>query len=161
MKRSTSPSQLSRIYLGGSSVRSSARQTSPMLSPQRTGDHSTSTSWSVSLFSSRAVRVEVLPVVTKPQCSQPDSVLTVQDALMRVSQSQSTQDGASGSSGSDMSQQMLIEALPPVLVLHLKRFRYDEAAGGVIKISKPVQFSPELEIPFGTLFYFHPCGSRD
>ena len=56
---------------------------------------------------------------------------------------------------------MLIEALPPVLVLHLKRFRYDEAAGGVVKIGKPVQFSPELEIPSGTLFHFHPCGSRD
>ena len=26
---------------------------------------------------------------------------------------------------------MLIKALPPVLVLHLKRFRYDEAAGSV------------------------------
>ena len=92
---------------------------------------------------------------------QPDSVLTVQDALLRVSRSQSMQDGASGSSDSGASQQMLIEALPPVLVLHLKRFRYDEAAGGVVKIGKPVQFSPELEIPSGTLFHFHPCGSRD
>ena len=75
-----------------------------------------------SLFSSCAVRVEVLPVVTNPHCSQPDSVLTVHDTLLRVSQSQSMQDGASGSSGSDVSQQMLIEALPPVLVLHLKCF---------------------------------------
>ena len=73
---------------------------------------------------------------------------------MRVSQSQSMQDGPSGSSDSDSSQKMLIEALPPVLVLHLKRFRYDAAAGGVVKIGKPVQFLPELEIPFGTLFIF-------
>ena len=64
------------------------------------------------------------------------------------------QDGPSGSSDSDVSQQMLIEALPPVLVLHFKRFRYDGAAGGVVKIGKPVQFSPELDIPFGTLFIF-------
>ena len=35
---------------------------------------------------------------------------------------------------------MLINSLPPILVLHLKRFWYDEAAGGVIKIGKPVLF---------------------
>jgi hypothetical protein len=78
---------------------------------------------------------------------------------MRVSQSQSMQGGSSGLSNA--SQQMLIEALPPGLVLHFKRFRYDAAAGGVIKICKPVQFSPELEIPFGTLFIFIPAASRD
>jgi ubiquitin carboxyl-terminal hydrolase 10 len=66
------------------------------------------------------------------------------------------QDGASGSSDSDANQQMLIEALPPVLVLHLKRFRYDAAAGGIIKISKHVQFSPELDIPSGAPFSFKP-----
>ena len=55
---------------------------------------------------------------------------------------------------------MLIEAFPPVLVLHLKRFQYDEAAGGVIKIGKPVQFSPELDIPFGTLFVFTPATAK-
>ena len=52
---------------------------------------------------------------------------------------------------------MLIEAFPPVLVLHLKRFRYDAASGGVIKIDKPIQFSSELEIPLGTLFIFTPA----
>jgi hypothetical protein len=46
---------------------------------------------------------------------------------------------------------VLIEALPPVLVLHLKRFLYDTAARGVVKVGKPVQFTPELEIPLGTL----------
>ncbi|KAI0272070.1 hypothetical protein BGY98DRAFT_922339, partial [Russula aff. rugulosa BPL654] len=76
---------------------------------------------------------------------QPDSVLTVQDALMRVSQSQFMQDGSSGLS--DVSQQMLIEALPPVLVLHLNRVRYDATAGGLMKIGKSIQFGPELEIP--------------
>ena len=48
---------------------------------------------------------------------------------------------------------MLIEALPSVLVLHLKRFLYDVAAGGVVKINKPVQFAPELDIPLGTKFF--------
>jgi hypothetical protein len=71
---------------------------------------------------------------------------------MRVSQSQSMQDGRSGSS--DASQQMLIEALPPILVLHLKRFRYDDdaAAGGITKIGKFIRFGPDLEIPLGTIF---------
>ncbi|KAI0272066.1 hypothetical protein BGY98DRAFT_169651 [Russula aff. rugulosa BPL654] len=76
---------------------------------------------------------------------QPDSVLTAQDALMRVSQSQFMQDGPSGLS--DVSQQMLIEALPRVLVLHINRVRYDATAGGLMKIGKSIKFGPELQIP--------------
>ena len=72
---------------------------------------------------------------------------------MRVPQLQSMPDSPSGLSGSDSSQQILIEALPPVLILHLKRFRYDSATGSVIKIDKPIQFSPKLDIPFGTLSF--------
>jgi len=49
----------------------------------------------------------------------------------------------------EASQQILIEALPPILVLHLKRFLYDTSANGVVKISKTVEFSPELEIANG------------
>ena len=41
-------SRLSCVYSGGSSVPMSAPQTSPTLSPQKTGDHYTSTSRSVS-----------------------------------------------------------------------------------------------------------------
>jgi Ubiquitin carboxyl-terminal hydrolase len=62
---------------------------------------------------------------------------------------------------SDASQQMLIEALPPVLVLHLKRFQYDAATGSVIKIGKYVHFSPELEIPLGTHFIFTPAAAAE
>jgi len=39
-----------------------------------------------------------------------------------------------------------LEELPPVLILHLKRFVYDAATGGVQKIMKPVDFSVDLEI---------------
>jgi ubiquitin carboxyl-terminal hydrolase 10 len=53
---------------------------------------------------------------------------------------------------------VLIEALPPVLIVHLKRFHYDAVAGGVVKNRKPVQFSPELEIPPGTIFFSLPRG---
>ncbi|KAH9998276.1 hypothetical protein BJV77DRAFT_743795 [Russula vinacea] len=76
---------------------------------------------------------------------QPDSVHTIQDALAHLSQPQPVQVGQS--SPSEASQQMLLEALPPVLILHLERFLYDTAADGIIKISKPIQFAPELEIP--------------
>ena len=70
---------------------------------------------------------------------------------MHVSQSQSMQDGTSGLS--DASQQMLIEVLPPVLVLHLNRFRYDAAAGNTTKIGKSIRFESELEILPSTIFF--------
>ena len=47
---------------------------------------------------------------------------------------------------------VLIEALPPVLIVHLNRFHYDTVAGGVVKNRKHVQFSAELEIPPGMFF---------
>ena len=80
---------------------------------------------------------------------QPDSVLTVQDALAFA------QLGPSGPRTSEASQQVtvLFEALPPVLVLHLKRFSYDAVTGSVVKNSKPIQLLPELEIPLGTFSF--------
>jgi ubiquitin carboxyl-terminal hydrolase 10 len=50
----------------------------------------------------------------------------------------------------DASQQVLIEALPPVLVLHVKRFYYDTAVGGVVKVGKPIKFGAELDVGTGT-----------
>jgi ubiquitin carboxyl-terminal hydrolase 10 len=59
--------------------------------------------------------------------AQFDSVHTVEDALTHISQpqraSQPVQVGQLSSS--DVSQQVQIEALPPVLVLRLKRLLYD------------------------------------
>jgi ubiquitin carboxyl-terminal hydrolase 10 len=81
-------------------------------------------------------------------------VQTVDDALARISHLQPVQLGPSGRGAS---QQVLIEALPSILVLHLKRFLYDTATNGINKISKPILFVPELEIPLGTIFSFvHP-----
>jgi hypothetical protein len=48
----------------------------------------------------------------------------------------------------------LSEASQQALVLHLKRLLYGVAADVTVKISKPVQFGPQLEIPLGTLFSF-------
>jgi hypothetical protein len=83
---------------------------------------------------------------------QPESVHTIQDSLKQVSQPQPVQVGQSSSS--EASKQVLLEALPPVLVLHLGRFPYDATADGMVKIRKSVQFAPELEIPSGTGFPF-------
>jgi hypothetical protein len=71
---------------------------------------------------------------------------------MCVSQSQFMQDSPSGLS--NVSHKMLIQALPPVLVLHLNRVRYDATAGSLMKIGKSIQFRPELEIPLGMIFSF-------
>jgi ubiquitin carboxyl-terminal hydrolase 10 len=59
-------------------------------------------------------------------------------------------------------QQVLIEALPPILVLHIKRFCYDTAVGGVVKVGKQVRFGPELEIGASTsLLFIFGEGSTD
>ena len=77
-------------------------------------------------------------------------MLTIEDALARIAHQQPIQLGLSGVG--EAIQQVLIEAFPPVLVLHLKRFLYDVDADGIVKISKHVQFGSELEIPPGTKF---------
>jgi len=48
--------------------------------------------------------------------------------------------------GNAATKQVFIETLPPVLVLHLKRFQYDNA-GGTQKIWKKIGYPLELEIP--------------
>ncbi|KAF8475266.1 hypothetical protein DFH94DRAFT_117972 [Russula ochroleuca] len=80
---------------------------------------------------------------------QHDSVHAIEGALARISHLQPVQLGPS--CFSEASQQVLIEALPSVLVIHLKRFLSDVAADGVVKISKPVRFAPGLEIPLEIL----------
>ncbi len=77
---------------------------------------------------------------------------SIEDALRFVSHPQHVQVSSITKGGAtvDATQQILIETLPPVLVLHLKRFHYDTSASGVVKIGKQVTFGPELEIPSGT-----------
>ncbi|KAG8210807.1 Ubiquitin carboxyl-terminal hydrolase [Trichophyton interdigitale] len=43
--------------------------------------------------------------------------------------------------------QVFIENLPPVLILHLKRFQYDNVTNGTQKIWKKIGYPLELEIP--------------
>ncbi|KAF9472838.1 cysteine proteinase [Pholiota conissans] len=79
---------------------------------------------------------------------QPDQIHTIQDALSYISHPQPVQISQPGKPGVtvDGQRQELIEALPPILVLHIKRFFYDPAQGGAVKVGKQVQFGPELEI---------------
>ena len=81
---------------------------------------------------------------------QRDAIHTIQDALSFIAHPQPVQMRGL-SPGTDASQQILIAALPPVLVLHVKRFYYD-AAAGVVKLAKRVTFGPELEVGSGTSF---------
>ena len=74
----------------------------------------------------------------------------VEDALVSILHPKPVQLGPFGSSEASQ----LVEKLPPVLVLHLKRFLYDVTTDGIVKIKKPVQFAPELEIPLGAIFSF-------
>ena len=80
---------------------------------------------------------------------QRDHIHTVQDALSGLSQAQSVQLTQSTRPGViiEGQQQSLIEALPPILVLQMKRFGYDTM--GVAKVGKQVRFTPELEIGYG------------
>jgi len=77
---------------------------------------------------------------------QRDHIQTIQDALSGISQPQSVQLTQSARPGVIIEghQQSLIEVLPPILVLQLKRFGYDTT--GVAKVGKQVKFGPELEI---------------
>ncbi|KAF8163725.1 hypothetical protein B0H34DRAFT_650904 [Crassisporium funariophilum] len=79
---------------------------------------------------------------------QRDQIHTIQDALSYISHPQPVQLTQPARPGVtiEAQQQVLIEALPPILVLHIKRFCYDTNVGGVVKVGKQVRFGPELEI---------------
>lgn len=87
---------------------------------------------------------------------QREQVHTISEALQGISHPQSVQVTSQTRPGVtvDASQQVLIETLPPILVLHLKRFLYDTKVGGVVKIGKPISFTPELDIDPGRCFTF-------
>ncbi|PCH37812.1 cysteine proteinase [Wolfiporia cocos MD-104 SS10] len=79
---------------------------------------------------------------------QREQVHSINDALPPISQPQPVQISQPTRPGVvvEANQQDLIEALPPILILHLKRFHYDTKVGDVVKIGKQIAYGPELEI---------------
>ncbi|KAF9462678.1 hypothetical protein BDZ94DRAFT_700826 [Collybia nuda] len=79
---------------------------------------------------------------------QRDHIHTIQDALAHISHPQPVQVTHPSRPGASLeaSQQVLIDALPQILVLHMKRFCYDTDVRGVVKVGKQIRFGAELDI---------------
>ena len=74
-------------------------------------------------------------------------VNSITDALKNLTRPETLSgDFNSPRGGSTATKQVFIENLPPILILHLKRFQYD-SSGGTQKIWKRVGYPLELEIP--------------
>ena len=79
---------------------------------------------------------------------QREQIYTIKDALQLISTPSSVQVTSPTRPGVTLeaSQQVLIETVPPILVLHMKRFLYDTQVKGVVKIGKQVGFGSELDV---------------
>ncbi|POR39300.1 Putative ubiquitin carboxyl-terminal hydrolase 3 [Tolypocladium paradoxum] len=76
-------------------------------------------------------------------------VRNVVDALRGLTRPERLQGDFNSPRGKDVmaTKQVFIESLPPVLILHLKRFQFDAEGHGTIKIWKKIGYPLELEIP--------------
>ncbi|KAL7748229.1 hypothetical protein RI367_006415 [Sorochytrium milnesiophthora] len=83
---------------------------------------------------------------------EPDNIATLQDALTHLTKLEVIEDFHKGSGGgaatAHATNQSLIDTLPPVVVMHLKRFQFDARIGDTVKITKHVQFD--------TVIHFRP-----
>ncbi|KAI9684705.1 MAG: hypothetical protein M1829_000080 [Trizodia sp. TS-e1964] len=79
---------------------------------------------------------------------QSPDVQNISDALKGLTRSETLHGDFNSPRGPDVTatKQVFIETLPPVLILHLKRFEYNNA-GGTQKIWKKIGYPLELEIP--------------
>lgn len=76
-------------------------------------------------------------------------VRNIVDALRNLTNPEVLHGSFKSPQGKDVSatKQVYIEDLPPVLILHLKRFQFDWQVNGTVKIWKKVGYPLELEIP--------------
>ena len=76
-------------------------------------------------------------------------VRSVVDALRGLTRPERLQGDFNSPRGKDVlaTKQVFIESLPPVLILHLKRFQFDAEGHGTVKIWKNIDYPLELEIP--------------
>lgn len=79
---------------------------------------------------------------------QPDHIKTLQDALKHLTKLEVIEDfhRGAGTGKADATNQTTIETLPPVLILHLKRFQFDPRIGDTVKITKHVHFDTTLTL---------------
>ena len=79
---------------------------------------------------------------------QDDSITSVGDALIQNFASEKLDGYICSKTKKEIEafRNLSLEELPPILILHLKRFVYDGMTGGVQKVMKPIQFSVDLEI---------------
>ncbi|KAI7578132.1 cysteine proteinase [Hortaea werneckii] len=73
-------------------------------------------------------------------------VNNIVDALKSITRTE-TLTGDFGGRSNQAKKQVFIDTLPPVLILHLKRFQYDSTFTGTQKIWKKVGYPLELEVP--------------
>ncbi|KAI1081377.1 cysteine proteinase [Whalleya microplaca] len=76
-------------------------------------------------------------------------VHNIVDALKGLTRSETLHGDFGSPRGKDAvaTKQVLIESVPPVLILHLKRFQFDAEGTGTVKIWKKVGYPLELELP--------------
>ena len=82
-------------------------------------------------------------------------ISNITDALKGITRTESLT-GDFGGKANSARKQVFIDSLPPVLILHLKRFQYENKQAGTQKIWKKVGYPLELEIPKEVF----PPGSR-
>ena len=76
-------------------------------------------------------------------------VRNIVDALKAITNAETLHGDFGAGLGADgkAHKQVFIETLPPVLILHLKRFQFDAEGNGTVKIWKKVGYPLELEMP--------------
>jgi ubiquitin carboxyl-terminal hydrolase 10 len=79
----------------------------------------------------------------------PPNVHTVIDALRHLNEPEIIPGVFSSSRGTnvDATKQVFVESLPPILILHFKRFLYDAVEQKVVKKGKPVGYGTEMTVP--------------
>lgn len=92
-----------------------------------------------------------MPSIYNPPSSQPDVVKDIEDALRHLTKPETVQVVSRGRTV-DATKQVFIESLPPILIIHLKRFIYD--GFDVQKSNKVLMYQTSLEIPNGAQFLF-------
>ncbi|CAG7850884.1 Ubiquitin carboxyl-terminal hydrolase 10 {ECO:0000269/PubMed:20096447}; AltName: Full=Deubiquitinating enzyme 10; AltName: Full=Ubiquitin thioesterase 10; AltName: Full=Ubiquitin-specific-processing protease 10 [Serendipita indica DSM 11827] len=76
---------------------------------------------------------------------QPPHIRSIEDALYALSAVETVTIQSHQGYPSEATKQMFVEHLPPILILHLKRFIYDPQTG-IGKYGKQIRFAPELDV---------------